>query len=77
MKMRASVVCGYKKREAAKAIAAAIQPDNLQAPKGVRVRTKVDIARVTTLVELDGRIETLLATLDDLLACISTAEGML
>lgn len=77
MKMRANVVCNYKKREAAKAIAAAIQPDNLQSPKGVRVRTRVDIARITTLVELDGRIETLLATLDDLLACISTAEDVL
>jgi len=77
VKMRANVVCGYKKREAAKAIAAAIQPDNLQSPKGVRVRTRVDIARITTLVELDGRIETLLATLDDLLACISTAEDVL
>ena len=77
MKMRAKVVCGYKKREAAEAIAAALQPDNLQAPKGVRVRTRVDNGRVTTLVELDGRIETLLATLDDLLACTSTAEDML
>ena len=77
MKMRANVVCGYKKREAAKAIAAAIQPDNLQAPKGVQVRTSVNNTRVATLVELDGRIETLLATLDDLLACISTAEDML
>ncbi|MFQ6129545.1 MAG: KEOPS complex subunit Pcc1 [Candidatus Hadarchaeaceae archaeon] len=75
--MRANVVCAYKKREAAKAIAAAIQPDNLQAPKGVCVKTRVDIARVTTLVELDGRIETLLATLDDLLACVSTAEDVL
>jgi len=75
--MRANVVCGYKKQEAAKAIAAALQPDNLQAPKRVGVRTKVDIARVTTLVELDGRIETLLATLDDLLACISTAQSVL
>ena len=77
MKMQANVVCGYKKREAAKAIAAAIQPDNIQAPEGVRVKTRVDIARITTLVELDGRIETLLATLDDLLACISTAEDVL
>lgn len=77
MKMQANVVCGYKKREAAKAIAAALQPDNLQAPKGVWVRTWVDDVRVTTLVELDGRIETLLATLDDLLACTSTAEDVL
>jgi hypothetical protein len=75
--MRAKVVCGYKEQDAAKAIAAALQPDNLQAPKGVRVKTRVDDARVTTSVELDGRIETLLATLDDLLACISTAQSVL
>ncbi len=77
MKMRAKVVCGYKKREAAEAIAAALQPDNLQAPKGVRVRTRVGNRCTVTSVELDGRIETLLATLDDLLACTSTAEDML
>lgn len=77
MKMRAKVICGYEKRKAAEAIAAALQPDNLQAPKGVRVKTRVDDGRVTTSVELDGRIETLLATLDDLLACTSTAQSVL
>jgi hypothetical protein len=30
-----------------------------------------------SVVKLDGRAETLLATLDDLLACMLTAEGML
>lgn len=77
MKMRAKVVCSYEKQDVAKAIAAAIQPDNLQAPKGVRVKTRMDDARVITSVEFDGRIETLLATLDDLLACISTAQSVL
>lgn len=77
MKMRANVVCGYKKQDAAEAIAVALQPDNLQAPKGVRIKTRVDNRCIVTSVELDGRIETLLATLDDLLACTSTAEDML
>jgi hypothetical protein len=75
--MRANVICGYKKREVVEAIAAALQPDNLQAPKGVRIKTRVGNRCIVTSVELEGRIETLLATLDDLLACTSTAEDML
>ena len=77
MRMRAKVICAYEERGVAKAIAAALRPDNLQAPKGVWVKTRGDGARVATSVELDGRIETLLATLDDLLACISTAQSVL
>ncbi len=54
-----------------------MSPDNFQAPKGIRVLTKRRGKRVITDVEMDGRIETLLATLDDLLAYASTAESML
>ena len=77
MRMRARVVCAYEGEGIPKAIADALHPDNLRVPKGIRVITKARGKRVISEVELEGRIESLLATLDDLLACTSTAESVL
>jgi len=77
MRMRASVTCCYAEASSARAVAAALRPDNLRAPKGIVISTKARGVCVFTEVKLDGRIETLLATLDDLLACTSTAESVL
>ena len=77
MKMRTEVTCYYTEASVARAVAAALRPNNLRAPKGIAISTKAKGERVVTKVELEGRIETLLATLDDLLACTSTAESVL
>jgi len=77
MKMRAKIVCIYENDSAPRAIAAALSPDNIQVPKGIRVVTLARGRQVITEVEMDGRIETLLATLEDLLSCTSTAESVL
>jgi len=75
--MRAKVSCTYGSESISKAIAVALMPDSHQAPKGIRVKTEARGTRVVSTIELDGKIETLLATLDDLLACTSTAEGVI
>jgi hypothetical protein len=77
MRMRTEVLCVYKDERTAKAVAASVGPDNLQAPEGLVVTTVRRGRRVVSAVKLDGRAETLLATLDDLLACTLTAENML
>lgn len=77
MRMRAKVSCTYGSESISKAIAVALMPDSHQAPKGIRVKTEARGTRVVSTIELDGKIETLLATLDDLLACTSTAEGVI
>ncbi|KXB02576.1 hypothetical protein AKJ43_01430 [candidate division MSBL1 archaeon SCGC-AAA261D19] len=77
MKMKASISCFYEDESTSQAIASALQPDNLQAPEGVDVKTFRKEGQVVTKVKVDGRIETLLATLDDLLSCTSTAEEMI
>lgn len=77
MRMHAKVVCIYEKNSTSRAIAAALRPDNLRIPAGVQISTRQRGDRVITILEIDGKIETLLATLDDLLFCTSTAEGML
>lgn len=77
MKMRAEVVCVYENERESKAVATALAPDNLQVPEGLEILTVAKDRRVVSVVGLDGRAETLLATLDDLLACMLTAESML
>jgi len=77
MKMRAKVICTYDSSSASQAIAAALGPDNLQAPKSVKVNTVTRGRQVVTTIGVEGRIETLLATLEDLLSCTSTAESVL
>lgn len=77
MRMRARVVCAYESDGISKAIADALRPDNLRTPKGIRVITRARSKLAVSEVELEGKIETLLATLEDLLACTSTAESVL
>ncbi len=75
--MEAKVVCSYRSPRAAKAVTRALEPDNLKLPEGLAVSTKAAGSKAVTEIELDGRMETLLATLDDLLACTITAESLL
>lgn len=77
MEMRAKVICEYENNSISRAIAEALKPDNILAPQGIKTATAARGRRVVTTVEMDGKIETLLATLDDLLSCTSTAESVL
>ena len=77
MRMRAEVKCAYKNDRFARAVAKALQPDNLRVPKGIKLTTKAKGKKVRTVIEIEGRIETLLATLDDLLACTVAAESVI
>ena len=77
MKMRAEVVCVYGDERMSKTVAAAVGPDNSQVPKDLVVSTVQKGRRVVSVVKLEGRAETLLATLDDLLACMLTVESMI
>lgn len=77
MKMRAEVTSVYDDESTAQAVASALQPDNLQAPEEMEIKTIKNGKSVITRIEIDGKIETLLATIDDLLSCTSTAEKTL
>lgn len=74
MEMKAEVSCLYDSESTSEAIASSIEPDNRDSPEGVKIKTRKSGKKVETVVELDGRIETLIATLEDLLSCTSTAE---
>jgi hypothetical protein len=76
MELRARVRCLYREEGVAEALVRALSPDNVGG-KGVELRTVRRGREVITTVRMRGRIETLLTTLDDLLACTEAAEGLL
>lgn len=77
MKHTAEVTCKYGDESITEAIASSIQPDNIAAPKKIKIHTVKNENRVETRIEVEGEIETLISTLDDLLSCTSTAEKMI
>jgi len=75
--VKAEIWIGYKNNGAAEAIAKAVSPDNLKTPQGLKVKTLRKGRFVVTLIECKQKLETFIATIDDLLSCIQTAEKTL
>jgi len=75
MRLRAEILCVYESERVARAIAEALTPDNLDLPAGLSVKTEAVGKSVQSKITLDGKIETLLNTLDDLLSCTQIAES--
>ncbi|MCW4018610.1 MAG: KEOPS complex subunit Pcc1 [Candidatus Bathyarchaeota archaeon] len=67
----------YDDPQTAAAVAGAVSPDNFKTPAGLTVKTEQNGAVVTTNIVLDGKLSTLIATIDDLLESASTAEKTL
>ncbi len=61
----------------AKAVAAAVSPDNLKTPENMTVKTALNGIVVTTEIASEGKISSFIATIDDLLSCIRVAEKTL
>ncbi len=72
--MEAEIRLFYKKEQEAEAVAQAVSPDNMEVPSGLYVKTVRNGFEVHTTVECTTRLQTLIATLDDLLSCVSVAE---
>ena len=72
--MRAEIRLSYKTEREAEAVAKAVSPDNVELLPGLHVKTVRKGSQVLTKVECQTRLQTLIATLDDLLACVSVAE---
>lgn len=73
--LRAEFRLLYANAKEAKCVAQAIEPDNLQAPEGLNITSLTNGSYLLGSISCEMSIETLASTLDDLLACISTAEG--
>ena len=72
--MRAEVTLSYRNEREAEAVAKAVSPDNVEVPFGLSVKTVRRRSKVFTTVECQTRLQTFIATLDDLLSCVSVAE---
>jgi hypothetical protein len=72
--LEAEIRLSYRNEREAEAVARAVSPDNVEVPQGLVIETVRDGSEVITKVECQTRLQTLIATLDDLLACVSVAE---
>jgi len=75
--LEAKIVLKYKTSKIAIAIARAISPDNFSAPSNLYIKTFRKNTQVVTEMETKENLSTLIATIDDLLFCVSTAERTL
>lgn len=75
--MEAEISLNYDDSRTAKAVAQAVSADNIMVPKGMTITTQQKRLKVVTKMTLDGEMTTLIATIDDLLFCVSTAEKAL
>lgn len=74
--MEAEIRLSYRNEREAQTVTKAISPDNIEVPKGLQIETLQHGSKVNTKIKCQTRLATLIATIDDLLACVSVAEKM-
>lgn len=72
--MEARITLSYEDEREAEAVAKAVSPDNVRVPSGLFIKTIRKEEKVLTLVRCEMRLQTFIATIDDLLCCVSVAE---
>jgi len=72
--LEAKIVLSYRSLLEAEAVAKAVSPDNVRVPLGLFVKTMRRGKRVFTIIECETRLQTFVATIDDLLSGVSVAE---
>jgi len=72
--LEAEIKLSYKNEREAEAVAKAVSPDNVEVPPGLFVKTVRKGPKVFTTIECQTKLQTLIATIDDLLSCVSVAE---
>ena len=72
--MEAKIVLKYRRLREAEAVANAVSPDNLKTPQGLKVKTTRQGNKVLTQIQCETKLQTFMATIDDLLSAVSVAE---
>jgi hypothetical protein len=72
--LEAEICLSYRNEREAETVTKAISPDNMELPKGLQIETIQHDSEVNTKIKCQTRLATLIATIDDLLACVSVAE---
>jgi hypothetical protein len=71
--IRLTISFNVNNPQVARSLVKSIEPDNLSAPPSVRIRITRRGGDVVTYVECNKGLETLIATVDDLLVCLDAA----
>jgi hypothetical protein len=64
----------YKNAKEAEAVAKAVVPDNREVPAGLTAQTSREGYSVVTTIACKTKLQTFMATIDDLLESVSVAE---
>ncbi len=75
--LKATIILEYDGSKTAAAVARSLSPDNFVTPTGLSIKTEIQNDKVITEIVLEGKLVTLIATIDDLLSAASTAEKTL
>ena len=75
--LEAKIVLSYKTLREAEAVANAVSPDNVKVPEGLSIKTVRQGKTIFTDIECKSRLQTFVATIDDLLSAVSVAERTL
>jgi tRNA threonylcarbamoyladenosine modification (KEOPS) complex Pcc1 subunit len=75
--LEAEIAIEYDNARIAEAIADAVSPDNSASPAGLSVKTRSENKKVVTKIRCHQGFPTFVATIDDLLFSIATAEKTL
>jgi len=75
--LEAEITIFYDDEQSARAVADAVSPDNFKVPAGLYVKTEGRKGKVWTYIKCKGGFQTFIATVDDLLFAITTAEKTL
>jgi hypothetical protein len=74
--VKATVTTRYADAWIARSIGAALKPDNRAAPRPLHVTSHVTGKHVVSTIAGAQDVESLLATIDDLLLCLITVDGL-
>jgi len=75
--LKAEIAIEYDNARIAEAIADAVFPDNSGAPRGLSVKTRSEKKKVVTMMNCHRGFSTFVATIDDFLFSVATAEKTL
>jgi hypothetical protein len=75
--VEAEITIEYDDANMAKAIADAVFPDNYETPTGLSAETRAEKTKVVTKIQCCESFATFVATVDDLLFSVATAEKTL
>lgn len=73
--MEAEIRIDYKTEKEAEAVVKAVSPDNVKVPRGLNVKTIRHGKSTITKISCERKLETFIATIDDLLQASQVAEN--